>query len=298
MMERYSADAVRYWAASTGLGRDALVSEDKIASGNRLVTKLWNVARFAQPFLEGYDGRRGMETRLRWMWARFPYRGPRPNCGRPTAGCWMLCNGPLAGRRSGGTTTTIVGRGRRRKGFFWNILADNYLEMAKARLYERPDGDPGKESARYALYYALLSVCKLLAPILPHITEEIFQSLGWVQPGQRHSIHRAAWPQPDEAMLWPEAGRVGAALVGIATAVRRAKTAQHLRLGAPVGGLAIACEDAGLINLLQGCTADLQSVSRAAEIIFDARPAPGAMAIEGLAGLWVAVDTEHESTGV
>ena len=50
-IERYSSDAVRYWAASTGLGKDAVISEDKMQVGARLVNKLWNVARFTQPFL-------------------------------------------------------------------------------------------------------------------------------------------------------------------------------------------------------------------------------------------------------
>ncbi len=52
MIQRYSADAVRYWASSTSPGRDSVISEDKIKSASRLLNKLWNVARFAEPFLE------------------------------------------------------------------------------------------------------------------------------------------------------------------------------------------------------------------------------------------------------
>jgi valyl-tRNA synthetase len=44
MIERYSADALRYWAASTSLGRDSLISEQKVQSGVKLTTKLWNVS--------------------------------------------------------------------------------------------------------------------------------------------------------------------------------------------------------------------------------------------------------------
>ena len=50
-----SADAVRYWAASTGFGKDAVISEEKIKNGGKLITKLWNVARFSERFLEGYQ---------------------------------------------------------------------------------------------------------------------------------------------------------------------------------------------------------------------------------------------------
>ena len=54
MIEKYSADAVRYWAASTSFGKDSVISEDKVQAGAKLVTKLWNVAQFSQRFLEGY----------------------------------------------------------------------------------------------------------------------------------------------------------------------------------------------------------------------------------------------------
>ncbi len=53
MIERHSADSVRYWAASTSPGKDAVISEEKIQMGSKLVTKLWNVARFAEPFISG-----------------------------------------------------------------------------------------------------------------------------------------------------------------------------------------------------------------------------------------------------
>jgi valyl-tRNA synthetase len=52
MIERYSADAVRYWAASTGPGKDSVISEEKVQNGARLATKLWNVAQFSARFLQ------------------------------------------------------------------------------------------------------------------------------------------------------------------------------------------------------------------------------------------------------
>ena len=55
MIEKYSADAVRYWAASTAVGKDAVISEEKIQSGHKMVNKLWNVARFAAPFISQWD---------------------------------------------------------------------------------------------------------------------------------------------------------------------------------------------------------------------------------------------------
>ncbi len=65
MIDRYSADAVRYWAASTSPGKDAVISEEKIQMGARLVTKLWNVARFCEPFLQDYRPRSRSTTGIR-----------------------------------------------------------------------------------------------------------------------------------------------------------------------------------------------------------------------------------------
>lgn len=73
MLEQYSADAVRYWAASTGLGKDAIISEEKIAAGAKLVTKLWNVARFAERFLQDYvppTERPALSSADRWILSR------------------------------------------------------------------------------------------------------------------------------------------------------------------------------------------------------------------------------------
>ncbi len=75
MIERYSADAVRYWAASTSPGKDAVISEEKIQMGVTLVTKLWNVARFSEPFPGGgapfhiRSGRPGFHPADRWILA-------------------------------------------------------------------------------------------------------------------------------------------------------------------------------------------------------------------------------------
>ena len=58
--------------------------------------------------------------------------------------------------------------------FFWHVLCDNYLEIVKDRLYN-PDnrGVRERKSAQKALYDSILGVLKLMAPIMPHITEDL-----------------------------------------------------------------------------------------------------------------------------
>ena len=47
LIQKYSADAVRFWACRAGLGKDIQFDEKEILNGRKLVTKIWNVANFA-----------------------------------------------------------------------------------------------------------------------------------------------------------------------------------------------------------------------------------------------------------
>jgi valyl-tRNA synthetase len=149
--------------------------------------------------------------------------------------------------------------------FFWATLADNYLELAKLRLYDA--SDPQAAGARYALRTTLLTILKLFAPFLPYVTEEIYTTLF---ADEDSSIHRAAWPTlatlpPDEASD-EVAERAGDTLVAIATAVRRYKSENGLSLGRELARLQIATDDASLANWLQASATDLSSVTRAATV--------------------------------
>lgn len=250
LIEQYSADAVRYWAASTAPGRDAIISEEKVQTGSKLITKLWNVARFSQGFLADADAIDSATAHFsladRWLLAR-----TQQLISRVTAHF---------------TAYDYAAAKNETEQFFWTVLADNYLEMAKLRLYAYGAAASG---AKLALRPALLTTLKLFAPILPHITEQIYLGLFAAQEGGS-SIHRAPWPQVDARWLDDTAVAAGALLVEIATAVRRYKSENTLSLGAPLAQLTIHTDEAALQDLLATGTADLQSITRAETITFAA----------------------------
>lgn len=246
MIERYSADAVRYWTSSTGFGKDTTISEDKIQLGAKLVTKLWNVAKFSERFLQGYRlpaGRPALSTADRWMLSRIQ---------RLVRRVTELFQGyDYAAAKSEIET------------FFWGDLADNYLEMAKGRLYNEVIAT--HEGARYTLFHALLTMVKLFAPFLPYITETIYQGLFATIEGHK-SIHLARWPVADGALLDDRAEAAGDALLEVATAVRRYKSEHNLSLSTEIARLQLAPAATELAAPLQEATDDLRSVTRARQI--------------------------------
>ena len=254
---RYSADAVRYWAAGTSLGKDAVIDEQKIQAGTKLVVKLWNVARFGERFLAGYRPPASMpilSAADRWILSR------TQQLVRRATRLWREYDYATAKSET--------------ESFFWRDLADNYLEMAKQRLYD--ETHPLHAGARYALYHVLLTTIRLFAPILPHVTEEIYRELFSGTEGTEGtlSIHSARWPDVDEALLDERAEAVGEELVEIATAVRRYKSERSLSLGTALRRLHLTIADPALAEALQAAEADIMSVTRAERVEIGERPAP------------------------
>jgi len=231
MIQRYSADAVRYWAASTSPGKDTVISEEKIKLGAKLVTKLWNVARFAEPFILQYhpphwaDGFQDPTI--------YPYT---------PADRWILSRLQRLIVRS---TTLLEAYDYATakseiENFFWQDLADNYLEMCKLRLYGPPSS---MKTAGFAtIYQLLLTTIHLFAPFLPFITEEIYRRLFWERLPEDFSpsIHRSSWPLPNPTLEDETAEVIGEHLLAIVSAVRRFKSEHSLPLGADLNRLKLS----------------------------------------------------------
>ena len=80
--------------------------------------------------------------------------------------------------------------------FFWRDFCDNYLELIKNRLYKPElyaNGEELKASAQYALSQCFWTILRLIAPIIPHVTEELYQDIFKSQYGF-DSLHHALLP--------------------------------------------------------------------------------------------------------
>lgn len=179
VLEKYGADALRYWAAGSRLGQDLRYHERDVRDGRKLVMKLWNVARFAA--LNGAidDGT----------------PAPAPET-RPIEDRWILI---LADRLVADVTRGFeaydyaVGREALDR-FFWMAFCDNYLEMVKERL-RSPErfGEPSRRAAQATIREVLRLLLSLFAPYTPFVTEDIFQRQYATAEGGV-SLHETSWP--------------------------------------------------------------------------------------------------------
>lgn len=252
MIQRYSADALRYWAASTGPGKDAVINEEKIQTGTKFITKLWNAARFCERFINPMDDSLTDIPPLtqadRWILASLYVL--------ITKVTHHLENYDYAAAKSD------------IENFFWQDLTDNYLEMCKQRLYDPTH--PFFTGALYSLYHVLLNTLKLLAPFLPFVTEAIYQELFSSRTSNDNftagSIHISAWPEGNPLWQNPSALASGEILIKIASLIRRYKSEQNLPLGSSLKQLQLVAVNPELTLLLNSAQPDLCSVGRISHI--------------------------------
>ncbi len=156
ILEKYGADVFRYWSAQeASLGYDFRISEQRIASAGRFLTKLWNIARFVSQF--PYPRRAKLSPTDRWILAELN----------------KLVNECIDGYNSFNFFIPAT----RIRDFLWNTFADHYIEMVKGRALMRGEKKSSARAAWYTLHTCLKTCLILLAPIAPFITEYIWRTL-------------------------------------------------------------------------------------------------------------------------
>jgi valyl-tRNA synthetase len=197
VIERFGTDATRFTlAAMAAPGTDIAFNESRTEGYRAFANKIWNAARFMfmnvdriEPGLRpgtaeggclhmGVAGFRAASLEDRWILSRF---------NRVAADV----NEALATYRFHEAANRIYD-------FFWGEFCDWYLELIKPRLnYEEGSDKSGARIACTNLVNLFDASLRLLHPVMPFITEEIWQAL-WEGKAPQKSIALAAYPQADE----------------------------------------------------------------------------------------------------
>ncbi|ACB53606.1 valyl-tRNA synthetase [Crocosphaera subtropica ATCC 51142] len=194
LIEKYGTDALRYTLIKevAGAGQDISLQYDRktdesesVEASRNFANKLWNAARFVMMHLKGETPQSlgtpeidKLELSDRWILSRFHQTVQQTR-----------------------DDIKAYGLGEAAKGlyeFIWGDFCDWYIELVKTRLW---DETPSREVARQTLAYVLDGTLKLLHPFMPHITEEIWQTL---TQSNDQFIALQAYPAVNNSLINPD----------------------------------------------------------------------------------------------
>lgn len=240
IIEKYSADALRYWAAGSKLGEDLAYQEKDIITGKKFVTKILNAADFVFMNLGKID-----EIKLELL---------------EIDRIFLLKLNELIEKATNSFEKYEYAKAKSEtNNFFWHIFCDNYLEIVKNRIYQGSKKE--KLSAQYTLYQSLLTILKLMAPITPFITEEIYQKY-FKRYEKEKSIHLSRWPEKIKLKETKEDRKRFNLLIDIIGKVRREKARAEKSMKAEI----ILSLETEKIKKLADVIEDLKAVIMAREI--------------------------------
>jgi valyl-tRNA synthetase len=262
IVKKYSADALRYWAARGTLGHDLRYDENEVKNGQRLVVKLFNATRFLAINL-GEDFERGVDI------------GPTSPADR-----YLLANANETIRQCSRYFESYDYANARHTAerFFWDVFCGNYLEMVKFRLrvpehggetgpatYSESEIRAGQRVAFDVLYCCI----KLFAPFVPFITEHVYQAFFRRALGDDASlsIHLTPWPTPF-AGDFTEDFHAGKKIEQVLHVIRTVKANQKMAMGARVGRVVVH-GPSECLSICGAFTREIASAVRATEVVFE-----------------------------
>jgi len=245
MIEQYGTDAFRFTlTAFAAQGREIRMDEERVDGYRRFINKLWNAARFAQMHLKEADPAitamttdpKSLALAHRWILSR-------------VNATIVAVRGALDGYNFNEVASANYQ-------FVWHEFCDWYLEWIKADLFSQDAA--AQQQARAVLLTVLEQVLKLMHPVTPFVTEEIWGQL----PGNRSSIMVEPFPEPVAAWDDPEAEMVMQLLMGVISGLRTIRTEAEVHPSAKIEATLI-CPDAGRRRLLETYAPGIQAMVRA-----------------------------------
>ncbi len=258
LIEEKGSDIVRYWASTSHLGADTAYSEEVFKIGQKLVTKLFNAAKFASMNFEKlHENAAITESSDLWILARLQQ---------------------VIAKATSEFEQFEYARAREAiEQFFWHDFCDNYLEICKVRSYgldaeklagvELNDAQKAEiiakqQSAILALRICLNALLKLFAPFIPHICDEIYSTIFAEEFAQNKSINaRGNWPKTDQKFVNENLIEQGKYLLDIIFEVRKFKSEKNISMKTTVEKVRVS-----KIKEIEKFSQDLANVCNAKEI--------------------------------
>ncbi|UCD66904.1 MAG: valine--tRNA ligase [Deltaproteobacteria bacterium] len=248
VMDKYGTDALRFtMTAFAAQGRDIRLSEERIEGYRHFINKIWNAVRFAllhihdsTPYAHEDIEPSGLALEHRWILSR-------------TNRTIVEVHRSLNEYRFNDAAHTLYQ-------FVWHEFCDWYLEWVKGDLYG--DDQDVKDTGRSILFTVLEIIVKLLHPITPFVTEEIWTAL----PGERSSIMTESFPEEIKHWDNPAAEDEAALFMGVVTGLRNIRSETGIHPSAHVKATVI-CPDQDKAALLKEISKATLALTRVEELL-------------------------------
>jgi len=249
VIDQYGADAFRFTlTAFAAMGRDIKLAEDRIEGYRNFINKIWNASKLVLTYLEEAgikdviapsDAR---EIHNRWIRSRL-------------AAVINQTRSSIEGYRFNDTAHHLYQ-------FFWHEFCDWYLELAKPSLYGERGESAHLETAQTA-GLILDNFLRLLHPIMPFVTEEIWQRL----PSDGLSIMVAPYPEAMSDDADEESEEIMDVVMDFITTIRNLRTELGITPSAKVEATFV-CPDSAIAEMLHRSTSDIVRLARLSGLTF------------------------------
>jgi len=215
IIDELGADPLRFTMAILSGTRDIKLSKERIEGYRNFGTKLWNAARFSQMNearrVEGFDPATVEQTINRWI------RGELAKAERQVSEA-------VEGGRFDDAASALYR-------FVWNVFCDWYVELSKPVL--QGTDEAAKAETRAMTAWTLDQTLKLLHPVMPFITEELWDALGKEGPARDEPmLIGAAWPDLPDSFIDTGAEAEIGWMVDLVTEVRQLRAEMNVPPGA------------------------------------------------------------------
>jgi valyl-tRNA synthetase len=234
LLDEHGSDAWRYYSSTVTVGVDSAIQLKDIVHGQRFCTKLWNVEKFLSTKIHGQMSMETSALRTSDKWILTKYSRMVEE---------------VTEHYDNFEFDKVI---RKIENFTWHQLADHYIEMVKHR-----DDD----ALAFTLYEIGLGLIKLLAPLTPHICDEIYENLYKKHDGAQ-SVTVSEWPEP--IFTDPDEEEKGELLKDIIGAVRNWKSEKGLALSTELELVEIIGPK---IEYLLGCEEDIVGTLKAKDVL-------------------------------
>ncbi|MCE5328912.1 valine--tRNA ligase [bacterium] len=207
LIDKYGCDVLRFTLASlTTPGRNLLLGEERIEGSRNFANKIWNASRFVISSMSGFEEdvkNTSLEDLKLNIWDK-----------------WILesLNTTIKGFEKYIEKFNFAFAARLAYNFFWSQFCDWYIEVSKSRIYS--DDAQEKKAAAFILNYVLENYLRILHPIMPFLTEAVWQNLSH----EGESIMVKDFPEPQKKYLSRKESREIGLLFEIISEIRKIRS--------------------------------------------------------------------------